>query len=102
MMQTNRYVYVVFMCYLTLEKMLKAIFTESSDRYPPHIHSLNKLAQESKVIFPADLQNFVDHLSELSIPTRYDEEIRSIDRKQAQTTLSQTRKVFKWLKRQLS
>lgn len=101
MLQTKRYVYVVFMCHLTLEKMLKAIFTERRSDYPPRIHSLSKLARKARAVFPEDFQDFIEALSELSIPTRYEEEVRSIGRRQAQNTLSQTRKVFKWLKQQL-
>ena len=81
--------------------MLKAVFTERRSDYPPRIHSLSKIARKAKVVFPEDLQDFVESLSELRIPTRYEEEVRSIGRRQAQHTLSQTRKAFKWLKQQM-
>jgi HEPN domain-containing protein len=101
MFQTKRYVYVIFMCHLALEKMLKAVYTEVMEDYPPRIHSLDKLAQKAGVLFPDRMQESIGDLSELSIPTRYEDEARKIERKQAQSVLAQTREVFKWLRRQL-
>lgn len=101
MMKTRRYVYVVFMCHLTLEKMLKAAYTEAKGGYPPYIHSLIKLASQAKVIFPDELKAFVEDLSDASSTARYDDEARDVDRTRAQTTLDQTRKAVKWLRQQL-
>lgn len=101
MLRTRRYVYVVFMCHLTLEKMLKAIFTEVTEEYPPRIHNLEKIAQSANVSFPGELQGFIHDLSDMSIPTRYDEEVRDIGYAQARRTLAHTRKAFKWLRQQL-
>jgi len=101
MLQSRRYVYVVFMCHLSLGKLLKAMFTEVTDDYPPRIHSLEKLAEKARVVFPEEIKDLVHGLSELSIPTRYDEDVRDIRYAQARRTLAQTRRAFKWLKKQL-
>ena len=51
MLQTKRYVYVVFLCHLCLEKMLKAIFTEVTEGYPPRTHSLENLPAKPALSF---------------------------------------------------
>mgnify|MGYP001593025495 CR=1 FL=1 len=58
MMKIRRYVYVVFTCHLSLEKMLKAAYTEARADYPPHIHGLTKLATKAGVVFPDDMKDF--------------------------------------------
>lgn len=40
MFKTGRYIYVIFMCHLAIEKMLKAIVTEETRKIPPKIHNL--------------------------------------------------------------
>jgi HEPN domain-containing protein len=101
MFKTKRYVYVVFMCHLALEKMLKAAYTETKDDYPPRIHSLTTLASKASVNFPDELKDFVHSMSNMSIPTRYDDEVRDISGTQARSVLAKSRKAMKWLRRQL-
>lgn len=44
MLKAGRYLYVVFMCHLSLEKMLKAILADTfPGSIPPKIHSLTSL-----------------------------------------------------------
>ncbi len=40
MLATGRYLYVIFMCHLALEKMLKACYTEATQSIPPKTHDL--------------------------------------------------------------
>jgi HEPN domain-containing protein len=40
MLATGRFLYVIFMCHLALEKMLKAHFTEVTQSIPPKTHDL--------------------------------------------------------------
>ena len=102
MFKTKRYVYVVFMCHLALEKMLKAAYTEVKDDYPPRIHNLTTLAEKAGVDFPEETKDFIHSISNMSIPTRYDDEIRQLSGTQARSVLSRSQKAIKWLKRRLS
>ncbi|MCL0094232.1 HEPN domain-containing protein, partial [Dehalococcoidia bacterium] len=38
MLQSGRYVYVIFMCHLSIEKTLKGILTEETSTIPPKTH----------------------------------------------------------------
>ena len=40
MLATGRYLYVIFMCHLALEKTLKAIAAEAQQKTPPKTHDL--------------------------------------------------------------
>lgn len=40
MQETGRYIYVVFMCHLAVEKLLKAIVAEFQAELPPKTHNL--------------------------------------------------------------
>ena len=52
MLATRRFLYVVFMCHLTLEKMLKAHFTESTQSIPVKTHDLIYLIKKSQLELP--------------------------------------------------
>ena len=40
MLKTGRYIYVIFMCHLSIEKMMKALSSEVTDKIPPKTHNL--------------------------------------------------------------
>ena len=40
MFKTGRYLYVIFLCHMSIEKMLKAIVAQSQERHPPYTHDL--------------------------------------------------------------
>ncbi len=52
MFQTARYVYVIFMCHLCLEKLLKGCVVEFADRFPPQIHNLMRLGRTRRYRVP--------------------------------------------------
>lgn len=43
MLTTGRYIYVVFMCHLAIEKALKALVCVATNASPPRIHDLKRL-----------------------------------------------------------
>ncbi|MFQ5640797.1 MAG: HEPN domain-containing protein [bacterium] len=77
MLDTGRYIYVVFMCHLALEKMLKAHVELHEDKAPPKIHHLKMLADRSGLKIPDKFKDIILELNETSIPTRYPEELQS-------------------------
>lgn len=59
MCKTGRYIYVVFMCHLAMEKMLKALLAQKHpEDFPPKIHNLISLSKKAGVVPPDDLQDF--------------------------------------------
>lgn len=48
MLESGRYLYVVFMCHLALEKMLKAHVTEATQAIPPKSHDLSTCSRKAR------------------------------------------------------
>lgn len=106
MHKSGRYIYVVFMCHLAMEKMLKALLANKyPEILPPKIHNLINLAQKAEVTPPDDLKDFLQRIDNVSITTRYPEDLRRLSKEFDQLTarliLSNTRKMLKWLKQHL-
>jgi HEPN domain-containing protein len=59
LLKNKRYIYVVFMCHLALEKILKAILSEMLKELPPYIHNLNRLIEMGNITLPEEYQVFV-------------------------------------------
>lgn len=73
MLVTKRYLYVAFMCYQTIEKILKAYWSNVLEEPPLKIHSLSRLAEKSgldKDMSDGQL-DFIDELEPLNIEARY-------------------------------
>jgi len=52
MYKAGRHLYVVFMCHLAIEKMLKAILAHKyPEDIPPKIHNLVNLTQKTELYF---------------------------------------------------
>jgi HEPN domain-containing protein len=102
MLKTKRYVYVVFMCHLALEKIIKAHVEIEEDKMPPKIHDLETLAQRAKLTIPSPLNKIILELNKVSIPTRYPEDLQQslIDysKKYCSSVLKETRETLQWLK----
>ena len=58
MLHTGRYIYVIFMCHMALEKALKALITEETQQLPPRTHNLIDLAQRAQVALSQAQQEF--------------------------------------------
>jgi HEPN domain-containing protein len=101
MLDTRRYVYVVFCCHLSIERLLKACIIEFKDRFPPRNHDLDDLAEDASIEFPEGMRTFVSSISKEATKTRYDEKRSRYTRAFAQQCLEQTKKVNRWLKQRL-
>ena len=102
MFKSRRYVYVIFMCHLCIEKALKACVAELADLFPPYTHSLTKLLETAQLDTPAEITAFISKLSDMSVTTRYPENLKQFQRKQAQEYLARTREVYSWLEQHLT
>lgn len=102
MLKTGRYLYVVFLCHLALEKMLKAHETEVSQSVPAKTHDLIYLVKKSGLEMPQAHLEFVGKINTASIPTRYPEDLqRAISdypESIAKDYLRQTEVITLWLK----
>jgi HEPN domain-containing protein len=100
------YPYTIFMCHLSVEKALKAVYYFKLKKEPPRIHNLSQLVQTLNLNPPADQVDFLTDFSSMSVPARYPDDLKSVfgkfDKKQTKTILSKCKKVVKWLKKELT
>lgn len=73
MLETRRYLYVGFMCHQTIEKILKAYWSNVLEEPPLKIHHLSRLAEKSGLIndLSEEQMDFIDSLEPLNIEARY-------------------------------
>ncbi len=106
MLTTRRYLYVVFMCHLALEKMLKAHVTENLQAIPPRSHDLIYLIGRSGLTLPDTFLEFVGKINNASILTRYPDNLREAieeyPRSVVKAYLQQTEEIIEWLRQALN
>lgn len=105
MLTSGRYIYTVFMCHLSIEKALKGLYVKQCKKDPPETHNLNFLCEEANIELTEQLQNSLDKLNSLSVPTRYPDDLERLlkDYKEEVTekVLNQTRELLICLKQML-
>jgi len=103
--EAGRYIYTVFMCHLSIEKALKGFYTKRFKKDPPKTHDLNYLCVLIDLNLPAEFQKFLDILNDLSVPTRYPDEIKKLLRQfkkdRTERIFKETEKLLLWLKKSL-
>jgi len=102
MLASGRYLYVVFMCHLALEKMLKAHVAEVTQSIPAKTHDLIYLVKKSGLELPQTHLEFVGKINNASIPTRYPEDLQRMVEQYPEFIvrdyLHETEEVIGWLK----
>lgn len=63
MFKTGRHIYVIFLCHLAIEKMLKAIVSQSQERHPPYTHDLYELVALAHLEMPSEHQSVIAQLN---------------------------------------
>ena len=107
MLATGRYLYVAFMCHLTIEKILKAYWTLHLEEVPMKIHSLFRLAEKTGLDkdFTEEQLDFIDTLEPLNIEARYpsykERLLKSLNREYCDRLLQQTKELQLWIKNKL-
>jgi len=103
--QARRYIYVIFMCHLAVEKALKALIVEVTGKAPPRTHNLVNLMKIGQVKLSDEQIRFITRLSLAGVVTRYPEELkRALDDYPPPVTrdyLKKAKDVVKCLKQQL-
>jgi HEPN domain-containing protein len=101
----RKYVYVVFMCHLSIEKALKGLYEKRLSKVPPKIHNLIFLIETIGLELPDDLFKWLVALNRLCIPTRYPEDLRKMqkdyNKKKTGEITQKTKEILKWLKKEL-
>jgi len=102
MLTTGRYLYVIFLCHLSLEKILKAHVAEVTQTLPIKTHDLIYLVKKSELELPETYLDFIGKINTASIPTRYPDDLqrslKEYPEPVARDYLEQTEKILQWLK----
>jgi len=102
LLETGRYLYVIFLCHLSLEKMLKAHVAEVTQTLPIKTHDLIYLVKKCGLELPKTYLDFIGKINTASIPTRYPDDLqralKEYPKSVAKDYLSQTQEIIKWLK----
>jgi HEPN domain-containing protein len=106
MFANGQYIHAVFMCHLAVEKALKGLLTSKTEDMPPRTHNLVFLAGKIEgVVLPEDLLEFLTTMNNVSVPTRYPDELKQMRKVYTKTKtavlLERSRELVKWLKSKL-
>jgi len=75
MSREGRFVYVLFCCQQSIEKILKAFLSDKTGEMPPRIHNLSRLVEFLGLDLPSARAQFLGELSDYYIQSRYLDEI---------------------------
>ena len=104
MFKSGRYVYCIFMCHLSLEKVLKGLLVKAKGEFPSKSHSLIYFVEKLELEMDDSFYEFLFTLNKISVPTRYPEDLRklvaaySVDR--TEDILNRTKEIQLWIKQQ--
>lgn len=100
------YPFSIFLCHLSLEKALKAVFCSKIKQDPPRIHDLLALSKILNLHPPDDIEIFIRNFSAVSVRARYPIDLklalREYNKKTTGEILNNTKQAIKWLKKQLT
>jgi len=105
MFETKRFLYVGFMCHLTIEKTLKAYYIKVKNSIPPYTHNLQFLAEQSGIFYnlSEEQKDFIDLLQPLNIRARYphskDELFKFLTESKCKYILEKTLELMLWIKK---
>ena len=106
LLRSSRYIYVLFLCQQSLEKLLKAHVTRETGKLAPRIHNLVRLADTSDEEFSLEERALLERLSLYYLQSRYPPEIealaKTVKRAMAAEQLRQTEALWKRLRRRLT
>ena len=104
MLKAKRNIYCIFMCHLSLEKVLKGLFIKQLNQFPPKTHSLMYFVNKLQLALPDEFLLFIEKIDSLSVPTRYPEDLRAMitlySPMQTKSFYEQTQTIQQWLKQQ--
>ncbi|MCP5102443.1 MAG: HEPN domain-containing protein [bacterium] len=105
MFDSGRYIYTIFMCHLTIEKALKGLYAKKLETNPPRSHNLNYICEEMGQEVPENFQDFMDNLNNLSVPTRYPDQLakllKDFKKDVTKNIYNQSKELLQWLKEKI-
>lgn len=103
--KNKKYHHALFFCHLSIEKILKAIVVKATQKAPPLLHNLVRLAERTGIKLSVKQKNELAEISTFNIEARYDDYklsfYKKANKKFASKYINMTRKILKWLKKYL-
>lgn len=103
MFQAERYFYAVFMCHLSIENA-QGLLQFKHGGLPPKTHNLIRLLHKANVTPNESESRFHVKLNEVSVATRYPEDIEVISKQYDRSTpsdiIKRTKEALRWIKNQ--
>ena len=105
--QGKRYLWSLFMCQQAVEKAIKAVFLEKTEKTPPKKHDLIALAGAAGILGDCseNTQDLLRHLSLYYIETRYPDKRAELEAESteefAKDMLDRSKENVEWLKSML-
>lgn len=103
MYKTARYLYVAFMCQQAVEKQLKALICNKTDKMPPYVHNLTTLSEQLKLKLSDEQLDLLDLLTRYYLNARYpvvkQALAKSLNKKDCFDLLRKTEALIKWLRK---
>lgn len=104
LLKTKHYDACLFFCHLTLEKILKGLVVQCTDKPAPYIHDLANLAATANLMLLKEQVDQLRIITTFNISGRYDDEkfnfYKSINKEYAEKYLNITNELQLWLKKQ--
>lgn len=99
------YPYALFFGHLTIEKILKAIFTDRKDKTPPFSYNLVYLSEKSELELNDEQLELLEEISDFNLEARYPDDKFSFYKKSTieftENKLKQIRTLRKWFLQKL-
>ena len=98
--RTGKYDYCLFLCHLSLEKILKALVAKRTKAHPPYTHNLLYLAGKANVELSKQRIEMLDQINKFNLEIRYPEDLKvlykTITKEYAKKYLDISRELRKW------
>jgi len=107
LIKNGRYLEGAFFCHLTIEKILKAKFSNLTDQVPPKIHDLRRLSEISGVSNQLNEEQieFLATLSTFQLEGRYprfrEKILQSVSSREFKNILKETGDFLRWCIKQI-
>lgn len=102
---SGKYAHALFFGHLSVEKMLKALYINIVEDYPPRTHNLLMLLRKINIDLPDKMLNDLILINTFNIETRYPDEkfqfYELCDKKFTLQNINSIKEVLKWLNRML-
>jgi HEPN domain-containing protein len=101
MFEGGRYPYALYMCHLSLEKMLKALVTQKIQGHPDYTHNLVHLARLTELSLSDAQYLLLTDMRDFNIEARYPEAERDFYKKATKdytaTYMTSFKELYVWL-----